>query len=461
MTTIATNVQWSSESPRISFDFSYEKKREGSTQYYAITVSCRPLLTAESFYGYPINVQIFLDGVEKTSFNLKGASPQYWSSAISHATGWLEVANKTSGTTAIAIRVYSGSYSTRDVTYQYQLDVDPAASKISCTQANIGSNPTISITRSSTNFTHTVQYQPANYKQGDPYVTIAEKTSATTITSWTIPDSFYDKIPNDTRTNVWLRCITYNGNTEVGTSNCMFVATADESKCKPTVVGTVVDTNPATIAVTGNSGILVRYCSTAMCYLDATLNKGAGSFTVKTVNNIPLQYANINIPNVGVSTFDFYAKDSRGFFNSDKVVCTLIPYIPLTNDATIQRDDPTSGKATLRVSGNYFNGSFGATNNSLTIQYKQGDGSYVPVTPTISGNKYEATVALSGLDYTKSFNFEIVVSDKLNTAPKPLTLQKGFPVFDWGENDFNFNVPVTINGVNILEKLAELERRIS
>jgi hypothetical protein len=240
--------------------------------------------------------------------------------------------------------------------------------------------------------------------------------------------------------------------------------TTDESKCKPTVSGAVVDTNAATIALTGNKNILVRYCSTALCTLTATLNKNAGSIKTKTINNVSISGNTLSIPNVETSTFDFYAKDSREYFNQDKVAAPevqLIAYIPLTNDATIYRDEPTNGKATLKIEGNYFGGNFGAKANTLTVKYRQGNGSYVSVTPTISNNKYSATVSLEDLDYTKSFNFEVVVADALSVVPKPLTLQKGIPVFDWGEEDFNFNVPVIINGVNILEKLAELESRIS
>ena len=116
MATIATDVKWGS-SPNIYFDFSYEKKREGSTQYYRITVSCDPI-TGSSYFGYPIYVQIYLDGKSKATHTLKAASPNRWTSAISHTTGWLSV-SKTSGTTALAIRIYSGSGSSRDTTYNY------------------------------------------------------------------------------------------------------------------------------------------------------------------------------------------------------------------------------------------------------------------------------------------------------------------------------------------------------
>ena len=455
MATIATKVQWTSESPKIYFDFSYEKKREGSTQYYAITVSCQPLLSAESYYGYPINVQIFLDGVEKTSFNLKSTSPQYWSSAISYATSWLGVANKASGTTTIAIRVYSGSYSKRDVTYTYQLAVDPAASTISVASgtAIIEGYPTITIARASTSFTHTISYQFGTLKD-----TIVDKTSATSITNWQIPASFYSQIPNAKEGKGVLICTTYSGNTPIGSYEYPFVVGTDETKCKPSLSCSVIDSNSTTVALTGNSSVLVRYCSVARCTIEATPNKGAGSITAKTVNNISGDI--VSFVGAERSAYDFYAKDSRGYSNSDKVVCTLVPYIRLTNDATVQRDDPTSGNATLEIEGNYYNGSFGAQANSLTVEYIDGGKTY-RVTPTIKDNKYYAKVALTGYDYTESFNIEVNVYDKVSYIPKTLTLQKGIPVFDWGENDFRFNVPVTINGVNILEKLAELEELVA
>lgn len=341
------------------------------------------------------------------------------------------------------------------------LDTIPRASSISCTTVNIESNPTITISRASSSFTHTI-----TYSFGTLSGTIATKTSATSITSWKIPASFYGQIPNAKTGAGTLTCQTYSGNTPIGDpTTCDLSVTTDESKCKPTVSGTVVDTNAATIALTGNKNTLVRYCSTALCTLTATLNKNAGGIKTKTINNVTISGNTLSIPNVETSTFDFYAKDSREYFNSDKVVKTatqFIAYIPLTNDATVYRDEPTSGEATLKIEGNYFKGNFGAVENTLTVEYRLvGEEKYTPVTATINGNKYSATVSLTGLDYTKSFNFEVVVCDKVTTVPKPLTLQKGIPVFDWGEEDFNFNVPVTIKGVNILEKLAELERRIS
>lgn len=345
-----------------------------------------------------------------------------------------------SGTTLSSTAISSG----------VTLDTIHRISGISCTDATIGTKPTITISRASSSFTHTVTYE-----FGTLTGTIAEKTSATSITSWTIPDSFYGQIPNDKKGMGAVNCTTYSGSTKVGTSTFTFWVYADESKCKPTVTGAVVDTNQTTIALTGNANTtLVRFFSTASCTMSVTLNKSAGSITAKTINNVSVSGTTRTISNVETGTFDFYAKDSRGYYGEDKEVKTLIPYIKLTNDATAKRTDPTSGNATLTIGGAYYKGSFGATSNTLTVKYRQGtSGNYTTITPTISDNKYSATVSLTGLDYTKSFTYEVVVSDKLMTISKTITLQKGIPVFDWGEGDFRFNVPVVlesnINGAYI------------
>ena len=342
-----------------------------------------------------------------------------------------------------------------------ELTYIPRASTITCTPADIGSRPTITISRASNSFTHSVSYAFGSLK-GD----IALKTSATSITNWTIPEEFYKQIPNAPTGKGTLTCITYSGNTPIGDpQQCELSVTTNETICKPTVYGWVVDINPRTIAATGNESALVRFCSTALCEMGVTLNKSAGSVLTKTINNIVVDQDDaVEIPNVGSAVFDFYAQDSRKYHNTTKVVVDkFIPYIMLTANVEASREEPTANSAKLTIEGNYFKGNFGAKDNTLTVMYRQkGASAYSYATPTISTNedKYSVTVDLPNLEYTKSFEYEVVVEDAVTTITKPATIQKGIPVFDWGEEDFNFNVPVTINGVNILEKLAELERLV-
>ena len=445
---LATNIQWGTASPKIYFDFSYEKKRSGSTQCYAVTVTCRPLMTTNSFFGYPIYVQISLDGSVKTTFTLKEPKPTYWGSNLTTTTGWLEVANKTSGTTALSIKVYSGAGSSRTGTYNYTLAVDPAASSISVNTVDIESNPTITIAKASPNFTHTILY---NF--GACAGIIANKTTATTINTWKIPYEFYAEIPS-AKTGVGsLTCQTYSGNDLIGTSSCELTVTANEAKCKPTATGSVEDINPVTIALTGDKNILVRYLSHAKCSVSAEA-KNLASISGRTVNGKAIIGDSLTFYEVETGSFAFTATDSRGFYKGDTQIKTLIPYEKLTANVTVQRTEPTSGEATLEIEGNYFNGSFGAVNNILKVQYRQGSGDFIEVTPTITDNRYSVSVPLTDADYTASLTYEVFVWDALSSITKTATLPKGTPVFDWGENDFNFNVPVYIKGVELVDYIV-------
>ena len=56
---------------------------------------------------------------------------------------------------------------------------------------------------------------------------------------------------------------------------------------------------------------------------------------------------------------------------------------------------------------------------------------------------------IAGLDYKTKHKITVTVSDKLDAVSKTVTVLPGIPVFDWGENDFAFNVPVTVCGVPV------------
>ena len=82
--------------------------------------------------------------------------------------------------------------------------------------------------------------------------------------------------------------------------------------------------------------------------------------------------------------------------------------------------------------------------------------SYTNLTPTKSGNTYSngssALVLGTIFDYTKEYDFELVASDKLQTITYATKVTQGIPVFDWGKEDFQFNVPVKLaSGNEILD----------
>ena len=325
------------------------------------------------------------------------------------------------------------------------LSTIPRTSSVSSTNANIGENISITINRASSSFTHTL-----TYAFGGLSGTIATKTSSTSI-SWTLPTSFYAQMPN-TRSS-WGRviCDTYSGSTKIGSSECRFDVYVKESSNKPGISATVKDINATTKALTGDENKLIKYYSTAQFSITSTPKNSA---TTKSIN---INYNGNNLTggsgntwtdhfsNVSTGSFPCSVTDTRNFTSSITVNKTLINYVKIT--CALSVSNPTaSGSCTLTINGNYFNGSFGATSNTLTVQYKKDNGSWTNATATKSGNTYTASVNLTGLDYTQTYTFQARAVDKLATVTTDSKTVKSTPIFDWGSDDFHFHVPVTVNG---------------
>lgn len=297
------------------------------------------------------------------------------------------------------------------------------ASRVACASFNLGTNTTITITRDNKAYTHTLKYS-FNGASG----TIATKTSQTSIV-WTPPVSeFYSKIPNTTSGYGKITCETYSGNTLIGTTTAGFYAYAVKSACLPTVSGTVEDTNPATLALTGNKGHLVRFLSKPKCVLTATPKNSATIKTIQIEN--PLGLVATTSPYTFDTVYDqefrFKATDSRGYTTTTKkYVEKIVDYVPcyFDKEPVITRTESTSTTATTSVSGYCFNGSFGAVSNTLTIQYryKTSNGSYGSfhnVTPTWNTDgTFTADITISNLSLGETYSVEFVASDKLTSFP--------------------------------------------
>ena len=334
----------------------------------------------------------------------------------------------------------------------------PRASTIGASDANIGSKSTIIVTRMAESYTHSIAFSfgtLSGYITASGGISNTEEIYSNTTISWTIPESFYEQLKDDWSGICTLTIRTYLDTTQIGDAQTgtLRVSVAKATNA-PDVSGTVIDTNETTKALTGDENKLIRYCSTALCTITAVAKNGA-SITMKKIGDTVVTGNTRSIPKIGVSSVAFYAKDSREYSTSVRVSVNLIPYVLLTNNAVVQRTDPVSGGAQISVRGDYFDGSFGTVDNEISIKYryrKSGDsyGSYTIIDANISNNTYSANVDLSGLHYEDTYEFEIIVSDKLSTVTKVVPVQPGIPTFDWGKNDFRFNVPVYLpSGVAI------------
>lgn len=92
----------------------------------------------------------------------------------------------------------------------------------------MGSAGTITISRASSSFTHTL-----TYSFGNTSGTIITKTTATSV-KWTPPLSLASQIPNATSGTCTITCTTYNGNTNIGSKTCTLTVSVPAS-VKPTI----------------------------------------------------------------------------------------------------------------------------------------------------------------------------------------------------------------------------------
>ena len=365
----------------------------------------------------------------------------------------LKIAHTPDGSKSFTISGFSGWIYASGNTYAsaqtFTLPTIPRASSVSCSTANIGSNATITINRASTSFTHTL-----TYSFGSLSGTIATKTSSTNV-SWTIPTTFYGQIPNDRSGTGTITCQTYNGSTLIGSKSTPFTATVNESESKPTLNPTAVDSNSITTALTGNSSKFIKYYSNASVATGAQARNSATLTSQKiTCGAKSITSASGTINAVESGTFTFSATDSRGYPTTQTLNKTLIEYIKLT--CSLNAGAPTTaGVATLKISGNYWDGTFGAVANTLTVQYRyktQGGsyGSWTTVSATKSNNTYNATATISGLNYQTTYVFQARAIDKLATINTDEQARRTTPIFDWSKNDFNVNGDFTVNGATTI-----------
>ena len=344
---------------------------------------------------------------------------------------------------------YTSGVSSGTVTASTVVDLTPIArgSAVGATDANIGSKSTLVVTRRNSGYTHSIAYQ---FGDLTGYITAAGgisaeevKLSAVSI-AWTIPTEFYEQIPNAKSGICTLTIKTYFGSTQIGAGQTdTFTITAAKSLCAPAVSGTVADINDDTVALTGDDSRFVRYMSTAACTITATVKNGA-SIAVKKIGGGTVTGDSREIEGIQTNSVALYAKDSRGYDTTVSVPLEMIPYIMLTNKASVVRNDPTTGGAVLEVKGSFYNGSFGLADNELTVQYSVDGGKTIEIQPEISGNTYAATANLTGLDYQFPFEVAVTVSDKLDSKTETISVGRGIPTHYWNQNKFVFCVPVSM-----------------
>lgn len=238
---------------------------------------------------------------------------------------------------------------------------------------------------------------------------------------------------------------------------------------KPFLEPKVYDTNQTAVNLTGGTDEnprLIKYISKAAYEVNALGRKGATITSVSAKNGEnTLTTATGTFENPADGNFYFDAIDNYGYRSGRLIEVHFVDYVKLTCSASVGKMTG-DGDVSVTIKGKYFNGSFGKERNALSLSYttkeKQSGVSktvdWHEVTPTVSGNDYTYTFTIpeSDLEYTKVYDISIDVKDKaMPTISHTEAILAADPIFDWGRHDFNFNVPISFNGVQMMDFICE------
>lgn len=217
------DITWSASSPKITGSIYYNYQRSGADMQYKVKIVLDKLLYADSAYGYNILATIKLDGTTKISAHQIKGNGTYASGGYTYETGWLTVANKTTGTTALSVNIYTTSDPDRiNKTYSYSLTVAPAASGIdSAAGINTGKAVCVKWTPKNKDFTFNLTFTIGGKTVKSATGIKPGGTAQYTYDDYIIPHS---AVPNANSATVTVTLATYSGSTKVGEASKTFTA---------------------------------------------------------------------------------------------------------------------------------------------------------------------------------------------------------------------------------------------
>lgn len=223
----------------------------------------------------------------------------------------------------------------------------------------------------------------------------------------------------------------------------------------PTLNPTVEDVNPTTLALTGDSGRLVKGYSNAKVTTGAKAVKQATLKSQKVTCGKKTLTGDGTIDAVESGTFSIEATDSRGNTTKQTVTKTLINYFPPT--CAIQPGSPDIlGRFTLKAAGVVFSESFGSVKNAVTVQYRyrvKGELSWPGwQSMSVSGEQnYTATASLTGLDPHATYEFQVRATDKLSTTESAVKVINTIPMARVKDGTIDFGFTILQRGVSLLD----------
>lgn len=308
------------------------------------------------------------------------------------------------------------------------------------------------------NYRDTCSYTITCSITGSPVVTVATKTKERSF-YWQAPQSFYEYMPNKAVASITFDITTYAADgTEISTNTNFSQLIVSQTYNAPSVDSISITLNSSdtkTQSLTGSATKFILNCS-KVDYSITSTGKNYATITATNMTNAgQIKYGptgSFTSP-ITSNTFVATVTDSRNFQTKKEYTINAVNYIPVTCFA--ETTDPSANdngtfRTTIKASGDYWSGNFGATSNTLTLYYQiRRNGTFYtkkyPITDiNISGNRYTASVVVPSILSSDKYEFTVVAEDAVKSSGSIVAVNVIKPIFDWSPNDFNFNVPVTM-----------------
>ena len=404
---------WWGDGPSISITPQYDRRRSGADMQYRLKVSLNPL-TGPNYFGYPIYLTASIDGSQKLQATLKPAYPSQWSSAIGYESGWLTVSGKVSGTAALKLRIYSGSGSSRDYSYNYSLAVEPAGSRITPKNGTLGTSQSISVARYNTSFTHTIKATC-----GPESVTLCTKSTSGTV-SWTPPRAWAAQNTKGDTVSVTFQTTTYSGSAVVETVSEKATYSIPDA---PSVSFTLSDPT----VYSSQFGGYVQ--SKSKLAIQVTSSGVYGSTIVSTTAKVGGEDWSLSQPGVLTNSGNVVVmvtvKDSRGKTKSASQTIAVQAYTPpIISNLSYTRGRYVNGAWTGNQLGGdikvTYNLGISLSKNLASIQVQVGGATKISLSNQAGGEKSHIITGF-GMDITQSLS--VIATDKLaSAATKSITI---------------------------------------
>lgn len=325
---------------------------------------------------------------------------------------------------------------------------------------DIESSYNIALNPASSSFTHSLYVTFGNltgYINASGNLQSGEYKFSNNNIPFTIPSSFYQQFAGKYGDGEF-RLKTYNGNSLIGETTELLRANCLESRCRPSISGTVKDSNPITKTLTGNENKLVKYFSNALLTLEisptTSSNDTNSTVTQRSAEGETFEGISVTLNKITKKDFSVTVNNSRGFSTTTIITASggLIEYFsPSINIEVYRVPDQTSSHVKMTYNGSFFNQNFGNVQNTLDIKWFWKESISQEwtlggtIAPTYNGNEIISAEIDCGnvFDYLNEYRFKLEVVDKLTSDGTTATdVIRGKPIYSHGKDFFHFLVDV-------------------